>query len=179
MSTRGTSLSRARKPLLGAGSAPGPVATGICCPLPGRTFDPALVWTFITHLSIVRSLVLSARFRGWFLISRRTRIKIGPRSKVLISPGGFFFVGFVHFGATPTAIHLGRGATMSVEGTVLIRNGARLYVNDGAHLEWHAGSGVGDFTTVTCFDHIVFEAGGDLVVWQCAGHERPRGRRQR
>ena len=27
--------------------------------------DPALVWTFITHLSVVRSLVLSAHFRGW------------------------------------------------------------------------------------------------------------------
>jgi acetyltransferase-like isoleucine patch superfamily enzyme len=122
-------------------------------------FDPALVRTFVTHLSIVRSLVLSARFRGWFLISRGTKIKIGPRSKVVISPGGFFFVGFVHFGATPTAIHLGRGATMSVEGTVLIRNGVRLHVNDGAHLEWHSGSGVGDYTTVTCFDHIIFEAG--------------------
>jgi acetyltransferase-like isoleucine patch superfamily enzyme len=128
--------------------------------------DPALVWTFITHLSVVRSLMLSARFRGWFLIARRTRIKIGPRSKVNISRGGFFLVGFVHYGATPAVIHLGRGATMSVTGTVLIRKGARLFVNDGAHLEWHAGAGVADYTTVTCFDHIVFEEGSGTS-WYC------------
>jgi len=85
---------------------------------------------------------------------------------VNISPGGFFLVGFVHYGATPTVIHMGRGATMTVRGTVLIRKGARLYVNDGGHLEWYAGAGVADYTTVTCFDHIVFEEGSGTS-WYC------------
>jgi acetyltransferase-like isoleucine patch superfamily enzyme len=135
-------------------------------PASRASLDPALVWNFAVHLSIVRSLMLSARCRGWFLVARRTRVKIGPRSKVVISRGSFFLVGFVHFGATPTVIHLGRGATMSVEGTVLIRKGARLYVNDGARLEWGPGSGVADYTTVTCFDHIVFGEGSGTS-WYC------------
>jgi len=125
-----------------------------------------MVWTFITHLSIVRSLVLSARFRGWFLVERGTRIKIGTGSRVAISPGSFFLVGFVHYGATPTSIHLGRRATLSIDGTVLIRKGARLFVHDDACLEFRSGSGVADHTTVTCFDHILFEEGSGTS-WCC------------
>jgi len=128
--------------------------------------DPALLWIFLSRMSILRSLLLSARFGGWFLVSRRTRIKVGRGSKVIIGRGSFFLVGFVHYGATPAAIHLGRGATLSVEGTVLIRKAARLFVHDGAHLEMHPGSGVADFTTVTCFDHIVFGAGAGTS-WYC------------
>ncbi|MGO9333420.1 MAG: acyltransferase [Acidimicrobiales bacterium] len=128
--------------------------------------DPALVWIIVTHLSIVRSLVLSVRFGGWFLVSRRTRIKIGRRSKVTFGPGSFLFVGFLHYGPTPAAIHIGRGATLSVEGTVLIRKASRVFVHDGAHLEMHPGSIIADCSTVTCFEHIVFGAGGG-VAWYC------------
>jgi acetyltransferase-like isoleucine patch superfamily enzyme len=129
-------------------------------------FDPALIWIFATRMSIVRSLYLSVRFGGWFIVSRRTRIKIGRRSKVTIARGSFFFVGFVHYGPTPAAIHIGRDATLSVEGTVLIRKAARVFVHDGAHLEMHSGSGVADYTTVTCFDHIVFHEGSGTS-WYC------------
>jgi len=135
-------------------------------PASREALDPVLVWTFITHMSILRSLWLSARHRGWFLIERRSRIKIGRRSKVAISRGSFFLVGFVHYGATPTTIHLGRDATISIDGTVLIRKGARLFVHDGGHLEMHTGSGVADYTTVTCFDHIVFGEGSGTS-WYC------------
>ena len=72
-------------------------------------FDPALIWIFATRMSIVHSLYLSVRFGGWFIVARRTRIKIGRRSKVTIARGSFFFVGFVHYGPTPAAIHIGRG----------------------------------------------------------------------
>jgi acetyltransferase-like isoleucine patch superfamily enzyme len=129
-------------------------------------FDPTLIWIFATRMSVLRSLYLSVRFGGWFIVSRRTRIKIGRRSKVAIGRGSFFFVGFVHYGPTPAAIHLGRGATLSVEGTVLIRKAARVFVHDGAHLEMHSGSGVADYTTVTCFDHIVFHEGSGTS-WYC------------
>jgi acetyltransferase-like isoleucine patch superfamily enzyme len=128
--------------------------------------DPALTWIFATRMSIARSLYLSIRFRGWFIVSRRTRIKIGRGSKVIIPRGSFFFVGFVHYGPTPAAVHIGRGATLSVEGTVLIRKAARVFVHDGAHLEMHSGSGVADYTTVTCFDHIVFHEGSGTS-WYC------------
>jgi acetyltransferase-like isoleucine patch superfamily enzyme len=135
-------------------------------PASREALDPSLVWTFVTHMSIVRSLFLSARFGGWFLVARRSRIKIGRGSKVVIGRGSFFLVGFVHYGPTPTSIHMGRNATLSVEGTVLIRKGARVFVHDGGHLEMYTGSGVADYTTVTCFDHIVFGEGSGTS-WYC------------
>lgn len=137
--------------------------------------DPALLWIFATHVSIVRSLVLSARFRGRFLVARRTRIKMGPRSRVTFTPGSFLLVGFRLYTPTPAAMHLGRGATLSVEGTVQFNRGVRVFVHDGAHLEMHDGAIVGDHTTITCFEHITFEGEGG-VSWYCnildtAAHE--------
>jgi acetyltransferase-like isoleucine patch superfamily enzyme len=137
--------------------------------------DPALYWIFVTHVSVVRSLLLSLRFRGPFLVSRRTRIKIGRRSKVTFAPGSFLVVGFRMYTPTPAAIHLGRGATLAVEGTVQFNRGVRVFVHDGALLEMHGGAIVADHSTITCFEHITFEGEGG-VSWYCnvmdtAAHE--------
>ncbi len=128
--------------------------------------DPAFVRTILTSVSIVRSLVLSARFGGWFLVARGTRLKIGPGSKVTFGPGSFLFVGFRLYTPTPTGIQLGRRATLSVEGTVQINRGVRVFVHDDALLEMHNGSIIGDHSTVTCWDHITFGGNGGLS-WYC------------
>jgi acetyltransferase-like isoleucine patch superfamily enzyme len=137
--------------------------------------DPALYWIFASHVSIVRSLLLSLRFRGPFLVSRRTRVKIGRRSRVTFAPGSFLLVGFRMYTPTPAAIHLGRGSTLSVEGTVQFNRGVRVFVHDGALLEMRGGAIVADHSTVTCFEHITFEGEGG-VSWYCnimdtAAHE--------
>ena len=93
-----------------------------------RLPDPAFVRTVLMTVSITRSLVLSARFGGWFLVARGTRLKIGPGSKVTFTPGSFLFVGFRLHTPTPTAIHLGRRATLEIEGTVEFNRGVRVFV---------------------------------------------------
>jgi tetrahydrodipicolinate N-acetyltransferase len=128
-------------------------------PTTRKPVDRDLLVTILSHLSIVRSLVLSARFGGWFLVARGTRLKIGPGSKVTFAPGSFLFVGFRLYTPTPTAFHLGKHATMSVEGTVQFNRGVRVFIHDGGLLEMHDGAIIGDHSTINCWDHITF--GGD------------------
>ena len=123
-------------------------------------------------MSIVRSLVLSARFGGWFLVARGTRLKIGPGSKVTFTANSFLFVGFRLYTPTPTAIHLGRRATLAIDGTVEIARGVRLYVHDDARLEMHSGTRIGDHSTLTCWNHITFGGNGGLS-WYCNVMDTP------
>ena len=113
-----------------------------------------MVLKVATHVSVLRTLYLSARFRGWCLVARGTRLKIGPGSKIEFAKGSFLLMGFLHYTPTPSSMHLGRGATFSVTGTVLISRGARVFVNDGALLQMANGSWISDCATVTCFEHI-------------------------
>jgi acetyltransferase-like isoleucine patch superfamily enzyme len=126
--------------------------------LPATTYprDLTLVFMVLTHISVLRTLYLSARFKGWCLIARGTRLKIGPGSKIQFSPGAFLLMGFLHYTPTPSSMHLGRNATFSVLGTAHIRRGARVFVHDGALFEMGHRSHIGDCATITCFDHIKF-----------------------
>ena len=163
-------LGRSSDPASGRGAREGVRGTAAryrhLLPATRKPPDPAFVRTILTSVSIVRSLVLSARFGGWFLVARGTRLKIGPGSRVTFGPGSFLFVGFRLYTPTPTGIQLGRRATLSVEGTVQINRGVRVFVHDDALLEMHNGSIIGDHSTVTCWDHITFGGNGG-VSWYC------------
>lgn len=111
-----------------------------------------------SHVSITRTLFLSARYRGWCLVSRGTRLKTGRGSRIRISPGGFLFLGFAHFTPLPCSIHLGREARLMVTGTVQIHRGTRVFVHDGAHLEIGSRTFINDCSTITCFEHITIGA---------------------
>ena len=113
-----------------------------------------MVLKIATQASVLRTLYLSARFRGWCIVARGTRLKIGPGSKIEFAKGSFLLMGFLHYTPGPSSMHLGRRATFSVTGTVLISRGARVFVNDGALLEMRNGSWISDCATVTCFEHI-------------------------
>ena len=90
--------------------------------------DVAMVLNIATHLSVLRTLYLSARFRGRCLVARGTRLKIGPGAKIEFAEGSFLLMGFLHYTPTPTSMHLGRHATLSVTGTVVIsRWGAHIH----------------------------------------------------
>lgn len=125
---------------------------------PATTYptDPAVVRIVLMHISVLRTLYYSARFKGWCLIARGTRLKIGPGSKIQFAPGAFLLMGFLHYTPTPCSVHLGRNATFSVVGTAHIRRGARVFVHDGALFEMGHRSHIGDCATVTCFEHIRF-----------------------
>ncbi len=149
------------------------------------TVQFSMVLKIATHLSILRTLYLSARFGGWCVVARGTRLKIGPGSKIELAKGAFLLLGFLHYTPTPCSMHLGRRATLSIEGTVQIQRGTRVFINDGAVLEMGAGTYINDCSTVTCFERITLlpEAG---ISWDCnvldaavheilvAGEGRPR-----
>jgi acetyltransferase-like isoleucine patch superfamily enzyme len=126
--------------------------------LPATTYpvDPAVVLIVLTHISVLRTLYYSARFKGWCLIDRGTRLKIGRGSRIQFAPGAFLFVGFLHYNPTPCAMHIGRNATLSVVGTAYIHRGARVFVHDGALFEIGNRTHICDNAVVTCFDHIKF-----------------------
>jgi carbonic anhydrase/acetyltransferase-like protein (isoleucine patch superfamily) len=135
-------------------------------PATKETVDLSMVFRIAAHTSIVRTLYLSARFGGWCVVARGTRLKIGRRSKIELADGAFLLLGFLHYTPTPCSIHIGRGATFSVSGTVQVQRGSRVFVNDGALLEMGPGSYISDCSTVTCFDRITFLEGA-MVSWWC------------
>ncbi len=147
--------------------------------------DLSVVLRVARHVAIVRTLYLRVRYGGWCVVSRGTRLRIGPGSRLLIPDGSFLFLGFAHFTPAPCAVHLGRGATLSVRGTVQIHRGTRVFVHDGAHLEIGNRSFVNDCSTVTCFQHITIGS-GCAISWNTnildtnahelaiAGQSRPR-----
>jgi acetyltransferase-like isoleucine patch superfamily enzyme len=116
------------------------------------------------HVSVLRTLYLSVRHRGWFVVSRGTRLKVGPGSNIDIPKGSYLFVGFAHFTPMPCSIHLGRQARLSVEGTAQILRGTRVFVNDGGHLEIGTRSFINDCSTITCFNHIKIGS-GCAIAW--------------
>lgn len=113
----------------------------------------------LVHMSIFRTLYWSIRFRGWCILSRGTRLKVGSGSHFHIPAGSFLFLGFAHFTPTPCSMHVGRNATFSVQGTVQILRGVRVFINDGAHLEMGTRSYINDCSTLTCFENIKIGSG--------------------
>ena len=112
-----------------------------------------------SHVSVLRTLYLTVRYGGWCIVARGTRLKVGPGSRIHFARGSFLFMGFAHFTPMPCSVHLGRGAQLSVEGTVQIHRGTRVFVNDGGHLEIGTQSYINDCSTVTCFEHIKIDSG--------------------
>lgn len=121
--------------------------------------DREVFFRILRNISVVRTLWWSARHRGWCVLARGTKLKVGPGSKLDIPPGSFLFIGFAHFTPSPCSIHLGKNATLSVRGTAQFLRGTRIFVNDGGHLEIGSRSYINDCSTVTCFDHIKIGAG--------------------
>ena len=144
-----------------------------------------LVVRVLLRVSIVRTLYWSLRAQGWCVLSRGTRLKVGPGSRMHIPRGSFLFLGFAHYTPTPCSIHLGKNAHLSVQGTVQILRGVRVFVNDSARLEIGTRTYINDCSTVTCFDHMTIGSGcsiswntnimdGNIHELVIAGRPRPR-----
>lgn len=113
-----------------------------------------LMLRVLLRTSILRTLYWSIRSRGWCILARGTRLKVGPGSRINLSAGSFLFLGFAHFTPTPCSIHIGKNARLSVQGTAQILRGVRVFVHDGAHLEMGDRTYINDCSTVTCFESI-------------------------
>jgi acetyltransferase-like isoleucine patch superfamily enzyme len=149
------------------------------------TVTRELVARVLLRVSILRTLYWSIRSKGWCVLSRGTRLKVGPGSSMHIPRGSFLFLGFAHYTPTPCSIHIGKNAHLTVQGTVQILRGVRVFVNDGAHLAIGTRTYINDCSTVTCFDHITIGSGcsiswntnimdGNIHELVIAGRPRPR-----
>lgn len=128
--------------------------------------DPAALFRIITHISIVRTMYLSARFRGWVLVARGTRLRLGRGARFAMEPGSFLLLGFFNFTPNPVSMDLGRRAVVTVSGRVLIHRGSRVFVHDDAVLELGDATCIADCCTVTSFVRVSFGGDGGLS-WNC------------
>jgi tetrahydrodipicolinate N-acetyltransferase len=131
-----------------------------------QSSDPAALLRIITHISITRTLYLSARFRGWILVARGTRLRLGAGARFDMEPGSFLLLGFFNFTPTPVSMDLGRRAIVTIGGKVLIHRGSRVFVHDDAVLELGDDTCIADCSTVTSFVHVSFGGEGGLS-WNC------------
>jgi acetyltransferase-like isoleucine patch superfamily enzyme len=113
-----------------------------------------VLWRMMSRLGICRSLYLSMRHRGMFLVARGTRLKMGSGARVTFEGRGFLCVGFVHLTPAPACLHIGKGAEMVVCGTVQIMRGTRISVNDGGRLTLGSRTYINDCATITCFEDL-------------------------
>lgn len=110
-----------------------------------------VLWQVVSRVGLCRSLYLSLRYKGVFLVARGTWLKIGSGARVTFERGGFLSVGFAHFTPTPASIHIHQGAQMVISGTVQIMRGARIVVYDGGRLSFGSRTFINDYATITCF----------------------------
>ncbi|HEX4093110.1 MAG TPA: acyltransferase [Trebonia sp.] len=109
----------------------------------------------VLRVSVLRSLYLSIRSGGQFIVLRGTRIGLGPGARIEVPRGCRVFVG-EHIGGGTASVDLRRNAVLSFHGSgrVSIARGARLLVLDDARLEIWNGTTINYNATVTCFKHI-------------------------
>jgi acetyltransferase-like isoleucine patch superfamily enzyme len=119
----------------------------------GHLADGNLV-NAVLRVSVVRTLYHSARHRGWCIILRGTRLKLGRGAQIHIARGSRLVLGTRHVAATPCSVHLRRDAQLSVRGSVEIVRGTRILISDGAHLEIGSESYINYDSSLSCFDHI-------------------------
>ena len=141
----------------------------------------------ILHASIIRTLYFSARCRGWCILARGTRLKLDRRARLNIGRGSRLRIGFALEAAAASCVHVGKGAQLTIRGTVQIFRGTTVLVNDGGRLEIGTRSYINDCATITCFEHV--EIGSDCAIsWRTnildanvhelavSGQPRPRSR---
>jgi tetrahydrodipicolinate N-acetyltransferase len=104
------------------------------------------------HVGILRTLYLSARFRGCCVVARGTQVRIGRGARINFAPGARLYVGFslFSFTAAPCSIRLDRDASLTIGGTVSLLRAVRVYVAYRGHLEIGHGCYINDATTLWC-----------------------------
>jgi acetyltransferase-like isoleucine patch superfamily enzyme len=108
----------------------------------------------LVRVSALRTLYYSARFRGWCIVLRGTRMHLSRRSRIHLAPGSRLVLGTHHAGPSPSSVSLDKGARLYVQGKVDLARGARLLLGPGARLEIGSGTYLNPYTTITCLNRI-------------------------
>jgi tetrahydrodipicolinate N-acetyltransferase len=108
----------------------------------------------VWRIAIVRSTYLSLRFRGLCVIARGSRVRLERGARIEFDKRSRLLIGFPRVGQSPCWVSLRANARFSVQGEVILMNGTRVVVAEGAHLEVGGGTYIHCDSTVTCFGHI-------------------------
>ena len=117
------------------------------------------------HVSVLRSLYYSARFRGKIIILRGTRIRLDRGARIEIARNARMVIGKDHVVGTPASLDLRRGARLTVtDGRLVICRGARIQVLPGGHLEIGGETAINYYVAITCLRHITIGT-NCLISW--------------
>jgi acetyltransferase-like isoleucine patch superfamily enzyme len=110
----------------------------------------------VFDISVLRSLYLSARYRGRIIVLRGTRLRLERGSRIRVPRGCRLLLGKHHIAGGPASLHLMRDArlTVSGQGRVSVSRGARLLVMKGAHLEVGGETTIHYNSAITCMRQI-------------------------
>jgi acetyltransferase-like isoleucine patch superfamily enzyme len=108
------------------------------------------------RVSIVRSLYLSARFRGRIVILRGTRIRLDRGARIEVPPGCRLVIGKQYAAGAPASLDMRRNARLTIRGhgRVSIARSARILILDRAHLEIGHETTINFNAAITCVQHI-------------------------
>lgn len=142
------------------------------------------------HVSILRSLYLSARFSGRIVILRGTRVRLDRGARITVPPGCRLLIGRHHALGAPASLDMRRNARLTVygHGRVSIGRGTRILILKGAHVEIGGETAFNFDASITCINHIrigkncaiswganIFD--GNMHELVVAGAPRPRTKR--
>lgn len=108
------------------------------------------------HVSILRSLYLSARFRGRIVVLRGTRLRLDRGARIAVAPGCRLLIGRNHALGAPASLDMRRNARLTVygRGRVSIGRGAKILILKDARVEIGSETALNFDATVICSDHI-------------------------
>jgi carbonic anhydrase/acetyltransferase-like protein (isoleucine patch superfamily) len=108
------------------------------------------------HISIVRSLYLSARFGGRIVVLRGTRLRLDRGARIAVAPGCRLLIGRNHALGAPASLDMRRNARLTVygHGRVSIGRGAKILILKDAQVEIGGETAFNFDASVICIDHI-------------------------
>ncbi len=122
----------------------------------------------LLHVSIARSLYLSARFGGKIIILRGTRIRLDRGARITVPPGCRLVIGKHHAGGAPASLDLRRNARLTIHGRgpVSMARGTRVLIQADGHLSIGAETVINFSATITCFQRISIGLNSGIG-WNC------------
>lgn len=108
----------------------------------------------IFRVSVLKTLYLSARYRGKIVVFRGTRIDIARGARIEMEPGARLVLGQKSVSVNRASLLMRNGARLTVKGDVWTASGTKVLVGDNAHLELSDGFFANFDATIVCWDHI-------------------------
>jgi acetyltransferase-like isoleucine patch superfamily enzyme len=108
------------------------------------------------HVSIVRSIYLSVRFRGRIVVLRGTRLRLDRGARIEVPRGCRLLIGRHHTMGAPSSLDMRRNARLTIHGPgrVSIGRGTMILILEGAHLEIGGETAINYNSVITCLRHI-------------------------